>query len=104
LNVSDSRNRAAGQEQNARQTTGTATAGLREVAEWEVDLELLTESAEQYWQMLSEHVSLAATALAQVDDAARERIRARVVTEVSAFERDGAIRVPGVARCTSART
>ena len=74
-------------------------AGLRDVAEWDVDVELVTRSAEQYWEMISEHVSLAAAALQQVDESARARIRARALASVGAFERDGTIRVPGVARC-----
>jgi hypothetical protein len=47
--------------------------------------------------MISEHVSLAVAALQQVGAPARERIRAHAVAEVSAFERDGKVRVPGVA-------
>jgi SAM-dependent methyltransferase len=74
-------------------------AGLRDVAEWDVAVELVTESPAQYWEMISEHVSLAVAALEQVDDATRERIRATAVANVSAFERDGAVRVPGLARC-----
>jgi SAM-dependent methyltransferase len=74
-------------------------AGLREVAEWDVGVELVTESAEQYWEMISEHVSLAVAALQQVDEPARARIRAEAIAEVSAFERDGKVRVPGRARC-----
>jgi SAM-dependent methyltransferase len=74
-------------------------AGLREVAEWDVDVELVTQSPEEYWAMISEHVSLAVAALQQVDEPARARIRATAVANVSAFERDGKIRVPGMARC-----
>jgi SAM-dependent methyltransferase len=74
-------------------------AGLRDVAEWDVDVELVTQSPEEYWQMISEHVSLAAAALQQVDDPARERIRATAIAKVTAFEKDGVIRVPGIARC-----
>ncbi len=74
-------------------------AGLREVAEWDVDVELVTRSPEQYWEVISEHVSPAATALRQVDDATRERIGARAIAAVGAFEKDGRVRVPGVARC-----
>ena len=74
-------------------------AGLRDVAEWDVGVELVTRSPEQYWEMISEHVSLAVAALRQVDEPARERIRARAIAEVSAFETDGAVRVPGMARC-----
>lgn len=74
-------------------------AGLREIAEWDVGIELVTRSAEEYWAVVSEHVSLAVAALKQVDVAARERIRARAISGVSAFEKDDAVRVPGVARC-----
>jgi ubiquinone/menaquinone biosynthesis C-methylase UbiE len=74
-------------------------AGLREVAEWDVDVELVTRSPAEYWDMISEHVSLAAAALRQVDEPARQRIRATVIAKVAAFERDGKVRVPGVARC-----
>ena len=74
-------------------------AGLRDVAEWDVDVELVTQSPAEYWQMISEHVSLAAVALHQVDEPARERIRATAIANVSAYEKDGKVRVPGLARC-----
>lgn len=75
-------------------------AGLRDVAEWDVAVELVTSSPDEYWQVMSEHVSLAVAALRQVDEAARERIRAAVVANVRAFESDdGTVRVPGLARC-----
>ena len=38
-------------------------------------------------------------ALEQVDEPARERIRANAIANVSAFAKDGTVRVPGVARC-----
>jgi SAM-dependent methyltransferase len=76
-----------------------AEAGLRDIAEWEVEIELVTQSPAQYWEMISEHVSLAVAALRQVDEPARERIRARAIAKVSGFEKDGKVRVPGVARC-----
>jgi SAM-dependent methyltransferase len=74
-------------------------AGLRDVVEWSVDVELVTRSPAQYWEMISEHVSLAVAALAQVGEAARERIARAVMARVSAYEVDGEVRVPGVARC-----
>ncbi len=74
-------------------------AGLRDLVEWDVGVELVTRSPEEYWEMISEHVSLAVAALQQVDEPARERIRANAVANVSAFEQDGSVRVPGVARC-----
>jgi SAM-dependent methyltransferase len=76
-----------------------AGAGLLDTAEWDVDVELVTRSPEQYWEAISEHVSLAAAALQQLDEPARERIRARAIAKVSAFDRHGKVRVPGVARC-----
>jgi SAM-dependent methyltransferase len=74
-------------------------AGLGGIAECDVAVELVTRSPEQYWEMISEHVSLAVAALQRVDDPARERIRAHAMAQVSAFEKDGEIRVPGLARC-----
>lgn len=74
-------------------------AGLVDVAEWDVDVELVTQSPAEYWEVMSEHVSLAAAALRQVDAAARKRIAERVMADVSAYQRDGAVGVPGAARC-----
>ncbi len=74
-------------------------AGLRDAAEWDVDVELVTSSPAEYWEMMSEHVSLAAAALQQVDEPARERMRATVMANVRAYDRDGKVRVPGMARC-----
>ena len=74
-------------------------AGLRDVDEWDVDVELVTRSPAQYWDMISEHVSLAVAALQHVDAPAQERIRAHAIANVSAFERSGEVRVPGLARC-----
>lgn len=76
-----------------------ASAGLADVAEWDVDVELVTRSPEEYWQMISEHVSLAVGALQEVNEPARQRIRARAIAEASAFQHEGKVRVPGVARC-----
>src|SRR3954471_19073718 len=74
-------------------------AGLREIAEWDIDVELVTRSPEEYWDMISGHVSLAVAALQQIDPTARARIRATAIANVSAFAHHGEIRVPGVARC-----
>jgi SAM-dependent methyltransferase len=76
-----------------------AGAGLRDVDEWDVAVELVTRSAGEYWDMISEHVSLAVVALRGVDEPTRERIGARAIAAVRSFEKDGMVRVPGVARC-----
>ncbi|MEY2472612.1 MAG: hypothetical protein QOK28_1941 [Actinomycetota bacterium] len=74
-------------------------AGLRDVAEWDVDVDLVTDTADEYWQVMSEHVSLAMALLQKVDAATRERIRAGAIAQAEPFARDGQIHVPGAARC-----
>ena len=74
-------------------------AGLRDVAEWNVGIELVTRSPAQYWEMISEHVSLAVAALQQAGEPARERIAKAVIDKVGTYEEDGKVRIPGVARC-----
>src|SRR6266478_751611 len=75
-------------------------AGLRDVVEWDVDVELVTRSPAEYWEMISEHVSLAAAALQRVEAPARERIAKTVITKVSTYvAADGKVRIPGMARC-----
>jgi SAM-dependent methyltransferase len=74
-------------------------AGLHDIAESDVDVELVTRSPAQYWEVMTEHVSLAVAALRHVDEPTRQRIRATAMTSVSAFETDGRVRVPGLARC-----
>ena len=74
-------------------------AGLREVAEWDVGVELVTRSPAQYWEMISEHVSLAVAALAQVGEPARERIATAVIARAATYEQDGKVKIPGLARC-----
>jgi SAM-dependent methyltransferase len=74
-------------------------AGLRDVAEQDVGVELVTRSPAQYWEMISEHVSLAVAALQQVGQPARERIAKAVIANVSTYEEDSQVRIPGMARC-----
>jgi SAM-dependent methyltransferase len=74
-------------------------AGLRDIAEWDVEVALVTRSPQQYWEVVSEHVAPVVTALRQVDQPARERIRAQAIAEASTFVQDGQVRVPGLARC-----
>jgi SAM-dependent methyltransferase len=75
------------------------TAGLLDVTEWDVRTELVTEGPRQYWEMVSEHVSSAVAALDQVTPATRERIAARVLTTVGAYQKGDKIRTSGMARC-----
>lgn len=74
-------------------------AGMLDVAERDVDIALVTDSPEQYWQVMSEHVSSAVAALDRLDKPTKDHIAATVIDRVCAFEQDGQIRAPGVARC-----
>lgn len=74
-------------------------AGFRDVAEWEVSVERGTSSPAAYWEMMSEQVSIGVVALRRADEPTRERIRATVIASVGAYEKDGEVRVPGVAPC-----
>jgi SAM-dependent methyltransferase len=74
-------------------------AGLRDIAEWNVNVELVTRSPAEYWEMISEHASLAVSALQQAGEPARERIAEAVIAKASTYEQGGKVRIPGVARC-----
>jgi len=50
-------------------------------------------------EMISEHVSLAVAALAQVSEPVRERIAEAVIAGASTCEQGGKVRIPGLARC-----
>lgn len=76
-----------------------AAAGLDDVAELEVTVELVARTPEEFWDVMSEHVSLAVATLQRVEPTVRELIRTRVVEQASAFVVDGRVRVPGAARC-----
>lgn len=77
-----------------------SSAGLHAVEEADVGVQLVTSSTLEYWQMIGEHLSLAAAALARVDDAARERIGRAVMQGAAEYEADGVVGIPGLARCT----
>jgi SAM-dependent methyltransferase len=74
-------------------------AGLHDVVESDVRVELVTASPDEYWDVMSEHVSLAINALAKADDDARARMRAYAIQKVKPFARGDQVRVPGAARC-----
>lgn len=75
-------------------------AGLREVDEWDVPVELVTESPAEYWQVVSEHVAPVATSLGRLDEAGRARAAGVAIRAAAAYESGGRTRVPGLARCT----
>lgn len=76
-----------------------ADGGLHEIEEHDVDVVLTTRSRQEYWDMISEHVSLVAAALQHADAEQRERIAERTIAALAPYEQpDGTVRVPGAAR------
>ena len=74
-------------------------AGLRDVREWDVATLQVADSPELYWQMVQELTGPVVMALQQVDEAARDRITAKVLEGAKAFQSaDGKVRMPGTAR------
>jgi len=73
-------------------------AGLVDVAERDVAVELVTASPDEFWATISEHVAPVVHAMAAADEAARERIRASVLDAVQPYRREDQVAVPGLAR------
>jgi len=74
-------------------------AGLRDVREWDVPTLQVAASPEQYWQMVQELTAPVVMALQRVDQAARDRITAKVIEGAKAYQSpDGSVRLPGTAR------
>ena len=74
-------------------------AGLRDVREWDVATLQVADSPGLYWQMVQELTGPVVMALQQVDEAARDRITAKVLEGAKAFQSDdGKVRMPGTAR------
>jgi hypothetical protein len=71
------------------------------IVERDVAVELVIDSPTEYWEMMSEHVSPAVAALKRVDELTKERIARTVIENVHPHQRNGQVRVPGLARCVS---
>ena len=77
-------------------------AGLRDIAEWDVHVELVTRSPAQYWEMISEHVSPAVARLRGSAGARAEReVRHR---QCQQQPRSGKVRIPAWPAASSARS
>ena len=83
----------------ARSARCSRRPGLRDVAEWDVATLLQTDSPEQYWHLATELTGPVVALMSQVDEAARERIKATAIEAVKAYEVDGKVNLPGMARC-----
>jgi ubiquinone/menaquinone biosynthesis C-methylase UbiE len=74
-------------------------AGLRDVEEWDVPTAIVTESPEQYWQLLTELTAPVVDTLQRVDAATRQRIADAVIADAATYASGEVVRIPGKARC-----
>ena len=74
-------------------------AGFSDVRERDVPMELVADSAEQYWSMVTELTGPVVAILASVDDATRARITDNVLGAAREHESGGKLRLGAMARC-----
>lgn len=74
-----------------------AGAGLRDIAEEEVSCDMVIDTPERYWEVMTDIAAPVVAGLAKADEAARERIRVEVLDLAHAFLRDGVVRMPSTA-------
>jgi hypothetical protein len=67
---------------------------LRDIAEEEVACDMVIDTPERYWEVMTEIAAPVVAGLAKADALARERIRAEVLGLASRFLREGAVRLP----------
>ena len=80
-------------------------AGLQGVRVWDVPIHLTLDSAEEYWDLLTDCTAPVVAALQQVDDAGRNRITQAVIAEARTFALDdGRVALPATARCVVGTT
>ncbi len=72
-------------------------AGMKNVVETEVIGELVFQTPEQYWSMLSEVAAPVAAGLSKADDATRAAIRSAVIRLAQQTAGDGTVRFPWLA-------
>ncbi len=70
-----------------------AEAGLRDVIEEEVSCEMTIDTAERYWEMMTDIAAPVVAGLGKTDATTRERIRSEVIEQAKQFLREGALRM-----------
>jgi ubiquinone/menaquinone biosynthesis C-methylase UbiE len=74
-----------------------AEAGFRDIAEEEVACDMVIDTPERYWEIMTDIAAPVVAGLAKADAAARERIRSEVLDLARQFLRDGGVRMPSTA-------
>jgi ubiquinone/menaquinone biosynthesis C-methylase UbiE len=70
-----------------------AAVGLDDIVAEEVACELVADTPERYWELMTDVAAPVVAGLARADPATRATIHAEVLTLARRFERDGAIRM-----------
>jgi ubiquinone/menaquinone biosynthesis C-methylase UbiE len=78
------------------------SAGMTELTGTDVRSEVAVDSAEEYWEYMTDVAAPIVAGLERADADARERIRAKVLERVREFRGDGGLRIPMHARCVVA--
>jgi len=74
-----------------------AEAGLRDIAEEEVSCDMVIDTPDRYWEVMTDIAAPVVAGLAKADEGARERIRTEVLDLARQFLRDGVVRMPSTA-------
>jgi ubiquinone/menaquinone biosynthesis C-methylase UbiE len=74
-----------------------AEAGFRDIAEEELACDMVIDTPERYWEIMTDIAAPVVAGLAKADAAARERIRSEVLDLARQFLRDGGVRMPSTA-------
>jgi SAM-dependent methyltransferase len=74
-----------------------AKAGLRDIAEEEVSCDMVIDTPERYWEVMTDIAAPVVAGLAKANEGTREQIRAEVLDLARAFLRDGVVRMPSTA-------
>lgn len=78
-------------------------AGLTEVAEQAVKIELTTDTPEQYWQLVCDCTAPVVAVLSTLDEAARRRIGQAAIAKVRELSGNAPPRLEGTAICVAGR-
>jgi ubiquinone/menaquinone biosynthesis C-methylase UbiE len=70
-----------------------ARAGLRDITEEEVSCDMIHDTAEQYWEFMTDIAAPVVAGLARADEATRETIRAEVLNLAQHSMRDARVRM-----------
>jgi ubiquinone/menaquinone biosynthesis C-methylase UbiE len=75
-----------------------AAAGLRDIVEEELACDMVVDSPERYWEIMTEIAAPVVAGLARADEVTQARIREEVIERARQFVNGGIVRFPSMAR------